>query len=193
MSAEATEASIDGAVDGGASVPLDQMTATFLTETLGASLKSAQDSVAEMVRRAQAMSEEKVAESRRVHADLQEEYERFRSWRAEIQPLLDANRGRAETVQADVEQTIGRLRDAMKPLTDEMSAVEQAMSDFLGATPPPIPPALDLGPSESPPAPVVDTPAAPPEAPSSSRSAFDTMWALPGSPEPATAEPAVSE
>src|SRR5205807_10318067 len=85
-------------------------------------------------------------------------------WRAEIQPLLDANRGRAETVQADVEQTIGRLRDAMKPLTDEMSAMEQAMGDFLGSTPPPIPPALDLGPPESPPAPVVDAPAAPPEA-----------------------------
>jgi TolA-binding protein len=125
--------------DGGTTSPhTSEITARFLTEELAGILTAAEESAARIVERAQASSEEQLAEANRLWREVQEETARFAEWRNDVEPIIERVREKLEDVRERVQSVPERIREALAPMADAISAVDGDLAELAAAaaTPP---------------------------------------------------------
>jgi hypothetical protein len=122
---------------GGAIPPAPEVSARLLTDELAGILTAAEESAAKIVERAQASTEQQIAEANRLWRDVQLELTRVTAWRKDVEPIFDQLRERLAGVRGLVEAVPERIRRALTPIADAMSSVETDLARLDAATTPP--------------------------------------------------------
>jgi hypothetical protein len=123
----------------GASAPhTSEITARFLTEELAGILTAAEESAARIVERAQASTEQQIAEANRLWREVQGEIARFAAWRQEVEPIIEQVRQKVDEVREKVEAVPERIREALAPMADAISSVDADLAELAAAAPPPL-------------------------------------------------------
>lgn len=128
----------DYGVGGAESPHTSDITARFLTEELAGILTAAEESAARIVERAQASTEQQIAEANRLWREVQGEIARFAAWRQEVEPIIEQVRAKIEEVREKVEAVPERIREALAPMADSISSVDADLAELAAAAPPPL-------------------------------------------------------
>jgi septal ring factor EnvC (AmiA/AmiB activator) len=115
-----------------------EITARFLTEELAGILTAAEESAARIVERAQASTEQQIAEANRLWREVQGEIARFAAWRQEVEPIIEQVRDKVGEVREKVEAVPERIREALAPMADAISSVDADLAELVAAAPPPL-------------------------------------------------------
>lgn len=115
-----------------------EITSRFLTEELAGILTAAEESAARIVERAQASTEQQIAEANRLWREVQGELARFAAWRQEVEPIIQSVRDQVDEVRGKIESVPERIREALAPMADAISSVDNELADLSAAAPPPL-------------------------------------------------------
>jgi hypothetical protein len=114
------------------------ITNRFLTEELAGILSAAEESAARIVERARATTQSQIARSNRVWRDVQAEVSRFASWRQEVEPIIRNVQSKVEGVRSEIEEVPERIRQALAPMADAISAIDADLAELGAASNPPL-------------------------------------------------------
>ena len=114
------------------------ITNRFLTEELAGILAAAEESAARIVERARATTQRQIARSNRVWRDVQAEVSRFAAWRQEVEPLIRGVQSKVEGARSEIEEVPERIRQALAPMADAISAIDADLAELASASNPPL-------------------------------------------------------
>jgi hypothetical protein len=109
----------------------------FLEDTLGSVLRSARESAADLMERAKRSSEQQVEDTRRLWEDAQREVDRMSAWRALVEPLVATANEKVQLIQQAVAEVPGRVADALSPVNEALTEMDQIMDALTHALQPP--------------------------------------------------------
>jgi predicted nucleic acid-binding Zn-ribbon protein len=122
----------------GVSQETADITHRFLTEELAGILAAAEESAARIVERARATTQRQIARSNRVWREVQAEVSRFGTWRQEVEPVIRNVQNKVEGVRSEIEEVPERIRQALAPMADAISAIDADLAELAAASNPPL-------------------------------------------------------
>jgi peptidoglycan hydrolase CwlO-like protein len=122
----------------GVSQETADITNRFLTEELAGILAAAEESAARIVERARATTQRQIARSNRVWREVQAEVSRFATWRQEVEPVIRNVQNKVEGVRSEIEEVPERIRQALAPMADAISAIDADLAELSAASNPPL-------------------------------------------------------
>jgi hypothetical protein len=109
----------------------------FLEDALGSVLRSARESAADLMERAKRSAEQQVEDTRRLWEDAQREVDRMTAWRALVEPLVETANEKVQLIQRAVAEVPGRVVDALSPVNEALTEMDQIMDALTHALQPP--------------------------------------------------------
>jgi peptidoglycan hydrolase CwlO-like protein len=122
----------------GVSQETADITNRFLTEELAGILTAAEESAARIVERARVTTQRQIARSNQVWREVQAEVSRFATWRQEVEPVIRNVQNKVEGVRSEIEEVPERIRQALAPMADAISAIDADLSELATASNPPL-------------------------------------------------------
>jgi chromosome segregation ATPase len=119
----------------------------FAADELARVLATTEQAVAAIFERARHGNEERLREIERAREELHGEMEQVRRWRDEVSAVMRSVQDSAAHARSQVEQTPGRLREALSPTTEAMTSVNDWLGELIRVMQ-----GLDAGGSSNPPA-----------------------------------------
>jgi hypothetical protein len=128
---------LDDGSNGHAASGSDDNLNRFLEDALGSVLRSARESAADLMERAKRSAEQQVEDTRRLWEDAQREVDRMTAWRALVEPLVETANEKVRLIQRAVAEVPGRVADALSPVNDALTEMDQVMDALTHALQPP--------------------------------------------------------
>jgi cell division septum initiation protein DivIVA len=108
--------------------PAPQSGARYLADEMARILSAAEESAVRIIERARAGTEEQVRDAQRLLGDVREEVARYVAWREGVDPALRAAGEKVGRVRSEIAEMPERIRRALDPLADSMTAMESDLA-----------------------------------------------------------------
>ncbi len=110
----------------------------LVSDELGGILAAAEESAARIIERARSTTSRQVARSNRVWQDVQSEVTKFVAWRQGVEPMIGAVQSKVDAVRELIEAVPERIREALAPMAESISAIDADLADLAAASTPPL-------------------------------------------------------
>jgi cell division septum initiation protein DivIVA len=110
----------------------------LVSDELAGILAAAEESAARIIERARSTTSRQVARSNRVWHDVQSEVSKFVAWRQGVEPVIGAVQSKVEAVRELIEGVPERIREALAPMAESISAIDADLADLAAASTPPL-------------------------------------------------------
>jgi chromosome segregation ATPase len=110
----------------------------FLQEELASILASAQEAAAQMVERARSTSETQLAHANQVWEEVQNAVGQFGGWREQVDPIIRTAEVKVEEVQDRIEEVSERIRQALIPFGESITAMRTELARLTRLPSPPL-------------------------------------------------------
>ena len=127
--ADATEAELRTRLDEAAAAPPD-------TRGLGAVLEATQEAISRIMAGAKRAAEDDLSQVQRTRDEMQAEVDRVRTWRERIDPISNDIAGEIAIAQAQMSQTAERVGEALRPMSDALTALSKHLDELARLTEP---------------------------------------------------------
>jgi cell division septum initiation protein DivIVA len=107
-------------------------------DELAGILSAAEESAARIIERARSTTSRQVARSNRVWRDVQSEVSKFVAWRQGVEPAIGAVQSKVDAVRELIEGVPERIREALAPMAESISAIDADLADLAAASTPPL-------------------------------------------------------
>src|SRR2546430_5443557 len=115
-----------------------ELTNRFLTEELAGILSAAEESASRIVERARATTQHQISRSNHLWREVQAEVARFASWREQVDPVIRSVQSKVEGVREHIEDVPEKIRQALAPMADSISAIDSDLAELAAACTPPL-------------------------------------------------------
>ena len=110
----------------------------LVSDELAGILAAAEESAARIIERARSTTSRQVARSNRVWHDVQSEVSKFVAWRQGVEPVIGAVQSKVDAVRELIEGVPERIREALAPMAESISAIDADLADLAAASTPPL-------------------------------------------------------
>jgi TolA-binding protein len=110
----------------------------LVSDELAGILTAAEESAARIIERARSTTSRQVARSNRVWHDVQSEVSKFVAWRQGVEPVIGAVQSKVDAVRELIEGVPERIREALAPMAESISAIDADLADLAAASTPPL-------------------------------------------------------
>ena len=101
-------------------------------------LSAAEESATRIVERARATTQHQISRSNHLWREVQAEVARFASWREQVDPVIRSVQSKVEGVREHIEDVPEKIRQALAPMADSISAIDADLAELAAACTPPL-------------------------------------------------------
>jgi archaellum component FlaC len=115
-----------------------ETTSRFVTEEIAGVLSAAEESAGRILERARVQAEQQIGKSSRLWEEVRAEVARLASWREGIDPVIQTVMTKVEGIRTQIEDVPERIRDALAPMADSISGIDNDLAELAEACSPPL-------------------------------------------------------